>query len=85
MKPAIATMAILVDMNSWNNYSWPLLVISDGEKFTLPIGLYSLISIQGNKDTYKVLLSGPVISILPILILFLEHKNTLSGHDYGYR
>lgn len=85
MKPAIAAMAILVGMNSWNNYLWPLLALNDSKLFTLPIGLNSLISIQGNNnDSYKVLLSGAVISILPILILFFSaQKYFISGMTTG--
>jgi arabinosaccharide transport system permease protein len=44
MKPALAAMAIFVGMTSWNNFLWPLLVLKDSAKFTLPIGLSSLMS-----------------------------------------
>lgn len=66
--PAFGAMTILQAMFSWNNFLWPVIVLRSTENFTLPIGLASLLSPVGNN--YEVLLSGSVLSILPILILF---------------
>ncbi|URN92651.1 MAG: carbohydrate ABC transporter permease [Candidatus Pristimantibacillus lignocellulolyticus] len=67
--PAFGAMTILQAMFSWNNFLWPVIVLRSTENFTLPIGLASLLSPVGNN--YEVLLSGAVLSILPILVLFL--------------
>lgn len=67
--PAFGAMTILQAMFSWNNFLWPVIVLRTTENFTLPIGLASLLSPVGNN--YEVLLSGAVLSILPILVLFL--------------
>lgn len=69
MKPSFAAMAILNGMNSWNNFLWPLLVLRSGDKYTLPIGLNTLITPYGNN--YDLLIVGSFFSVLPILILFL--------------
>jgi len=69
MKPAFAAMAILTGMNSWNNFLWPLLVLRDSNKLTLPIGLNTLVTPYGNN--YDLLVAGSCFSIFPILILFL--------------
>lgn len=69
MKPSFAAMAILNGMNSWNNFLWPLLVLRSSEKYTLPIGLNTLITPYGNN--YDLLIVGSFFSIIPILILFL--------------
>ena len=69
MKPSFAAMAILNTMGSWNNLLWPLLVLKSSEKFTLPIGLNTLMTPYGNN--YNLLFVGSFISILPIFILFL--------------
>lgn len=69
MKPSFAAMAILNGMNSWNNFLWPLLVLRSGEKYTLPIGLNTLMTPYGNN--YDLLIVGSFFSVLPILILFL--------------
>ncbi len=69
MKPSFAAMAILNGMNSWNNFLWPLLVLRSSDKYTLPIGLNTLITPYGNN--YDLLVVGSFFSVLPILILFL--------------
>ena len=69
MKPAFSAMAILNGMNAWNNYMWPLLVIRSSEKYTLTIGLNTLINPYG--DNYSLLVVGSVFSIIPIFILFI--------------
>lgn len=70
MGPALAAMAIFIGMSSWNNFLWPLLVLKDSSKFTLPIGLNSLINPYGNN--YQLLIAGSVISIIPVMILFFS-------------
>lgn len=69
MKPSFAAMAILNGMNSWNNFLWPLLVFRSEDKYTLPIGLNTLITPYGNN--YDLLIVGSFFSILPIFILFM--------------
>lgn len=69
MKPSFAAMAILNGMNSWNNFLWPLLVLRSSEKYTLPIGLNTLMTPYGNN--YDLLIVGSFFSVLPILVLFL--------------
>ncbi len=69
MKPAFAAMAILNGMNAWNNYLWPLLVIRSSTKYTLTLGLNTLINPYG--DNYSLLVVGAFFSIIPIFILFI--------------
>jgi multiple sugar transport system permease protein len=68
-KPALATLSIFAFMASWNNFLWPLIIISDKELMTLPIGLSKL---QGRWATeWNILMAGNVISFIPIFIVFL--------------
>lgn len=69
MKPAFAAMGILNGMNAWNNYLWPLLVIRTSSKYTLTLGLNTLINPYG--DNYSLLIVGSFFSIVPIFILFV--------------
>ena len=69
MKPAIAAMAILNGMISWNSFLWPLIVLRSPEMYTLPVGLSTLLSPYGNN--YSILIVGAFFSLFPILILFL--------------
>ena len=68
-KPAFASMAILCSMGAWNNMLWPLMVFRSAEKFTLPIGLNSLLTPYGNN--YDVLIAGSMFSIIPVFVVFL--------------
>lgn len=68
-KPAFASMAILCTMGAWNNVLWPMLVFREAEKFTLPIGLNTLLTPYGNN--YDMLIAGSMFSILPLFIVFL--------------
>ena len=82
MKPSIAAMAIFLGMNSWNNFLWPMIVLSSSSKLTLPIGLNSLITPYGNN--YDVLIAGAVFSVVPVVILFLLfQKYFISGMTAG--
>lgn len=69
MAPSLAAMAILQGLGSWNNFLWPLLVLRSNDMFTLPIGLATLLTPYGNN--YDVLIAGSVLTIIPIVILFL--------------
>ncbi|WP_368996975.1 carbohydrate ABC transporter permease [Caldifermentibacillus hisashii] len=69
MLPSFSAMAILQGLNSWNNFLWPLLVIRSNDLFTLPIGLATLLTPYGNN--YDTLIAGAVMTILPIIILFI--------------
>ncbi len=68
-KPAFAAMAILCSMGAWNNMLWPMLVYRSASKFTLPIGLNTLLTPYGNN--YDVLIAGSMFAIVPIFVVFL--------------
>ena len=74
-KPAFASMAILCAMGSWNNMLWPMLVFRDTSKFTLQIGLNTLLTPYGNN--YNLLIAGSMFGILPILIIYLIFQRYL--------
>ncbi len=68
-KPAFAAMSILTAMGAWNNVLWPMLVFRSADKFTLPIGLNTLLTPYGNN--YDVLIAGSIFGIIPVFIVFL--------------
>lgn len=81
-KPAFASMGILSAMGSWNAILWPLLVLKGAEKFTLPIGLNTLLTPYGNN--YDVLIAGSMFGILPIFAIFLLfQKYIIDGMTAG--
>ena len=77
--PTLATLAVTTFMESWNDYLWPLLMLTDRSKMTLPIALSTL---NGQYNTeYNVLMAGSLISMIPIIIIYLcaqkQFKNGL--------
>ncbi len=82
MTPAYGAMAILTSLNSWNQFLWPLIVLRSSEKFTLPIGLNTLLTPYGNN--YDVLISGAAVATIPIIIVFLFFQRYfMSGMTAG--
>ena len=82
MIPAFGAMAILSAMNSWNNLLWPLIVLNQDTKFTLPIGLGTTITPYGN--AYDVLMPGAVMAVVPIVIVYLFcQKSFMAGMTEG--
>lgn len=82
MKPALGAMVIFQSLQAWNNYLWPLIVLRDNLKFTIPIGLNSLLTPYGNN--YDVLISGAVLATVPIIIIFVFfQKYFIAGLSAG--
>jgi len=68
--PAIATVAIITFLNSWNYFLWPLIVAQSQDTYTLPVGL--AVASQAAKSTdYGLLLAGAIVVLLPVLLLFV--------------
>ena len=76
--PTLATLAVTTFMESWNDYLWPLLMLTDRNKMTLPIALSTL---NGQYNTeYNVLMAGSLISMIPIIIIYIAaQKQFKSG------
>ena len=73
--PTLATLSITTFMESWNDYLWPLLMLPDKTKMTLPIALSTL---NGQFATeYNVLMAGSLISMIPIGIVGVFFKDTV--------
>lgn len=68
-RPALASMAILTFIGSWNNFLWPFLSITDDNLFTLPMGIPTLMS-QYSEDYVKPMVVNTIAS-LPIMLLFI--------------
>lgn len=82
MKPAFGAMTILLAMQQWNSFIWPLIVLRSNTHFTLTIGIASLISPYS--ANYEVMYTGCILAILPILILFVfNQRYFISGLTAG--
>jgi multiple sugar transport system permease protein len=66
--PALATLAALTFLDSWNNFLWPLIVVSTTNQMTLPLGLAMF---QGaHAPEWTLLMAGNVMSLAPMLLIF---------------
>jgi len=68
-RPALATLAILTFLASWNEFLWPLIVLNDSDKYTLQLALATF-AIGEHSSDYGMLMAGSVVIILPILVVF---------------
>jgi multiple sugar transport system permease protein len=69
-KPALAVVAILAFEQSWGDFLSPLLYINDTSRYTLPLGLYSLITGDDVASQWHLVMAGTVTMILPVIIIF---------------
>ncbi len=67
--PSLATLSITTFMESWNDYLWPLLMLGDKDKMTLPIALSTLNGQYGTE--YNVLMAGSLVSMVPIIVIYI--------------
>jgi multiple sugar transport system permease protein len=68
-RSAIATLSITTFMDSWNDYLWPLVMLTDKSKMTLTLALNSLNGQYGIQ--YNVLMAGSLLSMLPIILVYI--------------
>jgi len=69
LKPIVVTLAIFTFLASWNDFMWPLIVLSDQHWQTAPVALAGLARehVQDN----ELMMAGSVVTIVPVLVLFL--------------
>lgn len=70
MKPAIATQAIFSFVSSWNNLFTPLVLLTNKEKYTMPI-MVSLLRGDIYKTEYGSVYLGLALTVLPLIIVYL--------------
>jgi len=67
--PILVTLAIFTFMGTWNDFMWPLIVLTDNDLYTLPVALavFSREHVQDN----ELMMAGAVVTVLPVLLVFL--------------
>jgi putative chitobiose transport system permease protein len=68
--PSLATLAVFSFVENWNNFLWPLIVLTDPDKFPLTLALQTMANNAFTSNARSVA-AGTVISLLPILVIFL--------------
>ncbi|TBV74146.1 carbohydrate ABC transporter permease [Pseudoxanthomonas winnipegensis] len=69
LKPVLVTLSIFTFMAAWNDFMWPLILLTDQDHYTLPVALASL-SREHVMDV-ELMMAGAVVTVVPVLLLFL--------------
>jgi multiple sugar transport system permease protein len=69
LQPIIVTLALFVFLGSWNDFLWPLIILTDQSNYTLPVALAALA--REHVQDIEMMMAGAVITVAPVLILFL--------------
>ena len=67
--PALAASAIFTFTAAWEDFFWPLIIISSEDKYTAPLGL--ALFVVKNRTAWDVLMAGSVIATLPMIVVFM--------------
>ena len=67
--PILVTLALFTFMGAWNDFMWPLIVLADRDRYTLPVALASLAG--EHVQDVELMTAGAVLTVLPVVVLFL--------------
>jgi multiple sugar transport system permease protein len=69
IRPILVTLATFTFLSAWNDFLWPLVILTDGAQYTLPVALANLVG-EHVQDT-ELMMAGSVVTVLPALVVFL--------------
>lgn len=81
IRPALVCLALFVFIGSWSDFLWPLIVLDRPEYYTLPLGVANLAG-TFSLD-WRLIAAGSVISIAPVLLVFLFLQRYIVATDTG--
>ena len=70
IQPALAALGILLFLMTWNDFLWPLVMLSSARKMTIQVALATLVNLDYPTE-YGIVMAGASLAILPVLILFV--------------
>jgi ABC-type glycerol-3-phosphate transport system permease component len=73
-KPMLISLMLLNFLGNWNDFAWPLLVLSKESMKTVTVGLYAFMDIQ--QVQYGYMFAGFIIASVPLIILFTLNMNS---------
>lgn len=78
-KPLLSVLAIFVFLGTFNAYLWPLVVLNDESKFTLPLILSRMATRFGGPDYQAVMAGSVLVSIPPLIVFLIFQRNFVRG------
>ena len=83
-KPGIVTVCMISAMAAWNEYPVALVMLTDPEKQTLPVGLANLYEVQRYATDWGALFAALILALIPTIIIFLiGQKQLIQGMNVG--
>lgn len=69
IRPVLATLGVFTFLSAWNDFMWPLIVLSDDSKYTLPVALANLAG--EHVQDVELMMGGALVTVLPVFLAFL--------------
>lgn len=70
VRPMVGAYTLMAFLGSWNSFLWPQIVLQDERKYTLPIGLSTMVATPEYQTDYGVLMAGTLLAVTPVMVLF---------------
>jgi multiple sugar transport system permease protein len=67
--PILVTLGLFTFMGTWNDFMWPLIVLADKQRYTVPVALANLAG-EHVQDT-ELMMAGAVLTVLPVIAVFV--------------
>ncbi|HKR66683.1 MAG TPA: carbohydrate ABC transporter permease [Thermoanaerobaculia bacterium] len=81
-RPVLATLAIFTFMSAWNDFMWPLIVLTSDDRYTMPVAVASLVG--EHALDLELMMASAVLTIVPVLTLFFVlQKQYIAGMMAG--
>lgn len=83
VRPITSALLIFTFLGSWNAYLWPMIVLRDERNYTLTVAVTNVVA-SIHQQEYGVILGGTLVSIAPIILLFLAlQREFIAGLTLG--
>lgn len=69
LAPVTVTLALFMFLGSWNDFLWPLIVLADQHRYTLPVAVAAIA--REHAQDGELMMAAAVVTTLPVLLLFL--------------
>jgi multiple sugar transport system permease protein len=78
LRPVLVTLGAFTFLSAWNDFMWPLIVLTDQAKHTLPVALANLAG--EHVQDVELMMAGALLTVLPVIALFLAvQKHYVQG------
>jgi multiple sugar transport system permease protein len=77
LRPVLATLAVFTFLSAWNDFMWPLVVLTGNDRYTLPVAV-AILSSEHVQDA-ELMMAGSLVTLLPVLVVFAILQRQLIG------